>query len=327
MRALVLVAAVLAATSCGVREPAGQPSEQLPRSAAIAPRALASAERDCTVSWARHYRSLDLMADAADLIVRAQVVARDVVQLRAFGANESVSLRDARRTTLRVLETLKGAAEAEVRVIEDACPGLDDAPADEWILFLGAPFDRRYGPDDPRVHRVTLGGPQGQLRIRASRVAGPFFEFQHVVREYGGATAGELLADLRAVRQLDLGPSRALVAAAGWTVLTGHDVDDVPLPTDLAQPALGDELAFRVFADASRRAGYDLAAFAGRTLRAVTYLLERDRPSTEKQYRATVLHYQGKVVGAWVTVGHNIGEREIYAVTERDAALASRGRR
>lgn len=42
---------------------------------------------------------------------------------------------------------------------------------------------------------------------------------------------------------------------------------------------------------------------------------------------ATVLHYQGKVVGAWVTVGHNIGEREIYAVTERDAALASRGRR
>jgi len=327
MRALLLATALLAAHSSGVREPAGQASEQIPQPEAAAPRVLASAERDCTVSWVHDYRSLDLMADAADLIVRAQVVGQDVVQLRAFGANGRVSLRDARRTTVRVLETLKGAAEPSVRVIEDVCPGLEDKPGDEWILFLGTPFDPKYGPDDPRVHRFTVGGPQGQFRIRASRIAGPFFAFQHVVREYGGTAAGELLADLRAVRPLDLGPSRSLLERAGWAVLARGDVDDIRLPADFAQPARFGDLPFHVFADASRRAGHDLAPFAGRTLRAVSYLLELDRPSTEKQYRATVLHSQGAVVGTWITVGHNIGDGEIYAVTERDAALAARGRR
>lgn len=324
-----LVVAVLVATSCGTREPAAQPSEH-PDPAAplvVAPRPLASADRDCTVSWSRDYRSLDLLADGADLIARAQIVGQDVVQLRAFGANGRVSLRDARRTTVRVLETLKGAAEPEVRVIEDACPGLDGQPGDEWVLFLGTPFDPKHGPDDPRDHRVTLGGPQGQFRIRASRIAGPFFAFQRVVREYGGATSAELLADLRAVRQLDLGPSRALLERAGWAVLPGRDVDDIRLPADFAQPARFGDLPFRVFADASRRAGQDLAPFAGMTLRAVSYLLELDRPSTEKQYRATVLHAQGGVVGTWITVFHNIGDWEVYAVTERGAALASRGRR
>ncbi|MBA2370768.1 MAG: hypothetical protein H0V71_03880, partial [Chloroflexi bacterium] len=74
MRALLLATALLAAHSSGVREPAGQASEQIPQPEAAAPRVLASAERDCTVSWSHDYRSLDLMADAADLIVRAQVV-------------------------------------------------------------------------------------------------------------------------------------------------------------------------------------------------------------------------------------------------------------
>lgn len=279
------------------------------------------------MSWAQSYRSLDLLADAAEVIVRAQAVAEDTVQLRAFGANGSVRLREARRTTLQVIETLKGVAEREVRVVEDVCPGLALAPGEEWVLFLGAPFDPKYGPDDPRVHRFTLGGPQGQFRIRASLIAGPFFRFQHVVRGYGGATSAELLSDLRAVRQIDLGLSRAIVARAGWTVLPGHRVDDLQLPSDEAMPLPGHERPFRVFADASRRAGYDITAFGGRTLRAVSYLLELDRPSTEKQYRATIVHDRGTVVGGWITVAHNLGDGEVFAFTERDAALASRGRR
>jgi len=99
MRALLLATALLATCSSGVRAPAGQASKRDLRPEAAAPRVLASAERDCTVSWSHDYRSLDLMADAADLIVRAQVVGQEIVQLRAFGANGQVSLRDARRTT------------------------------------------------------------------------------------------------------------------------------------------------------------------------------------------------------------------------------------
>jgi len=279
------------------------------------------------VSWAQSYRSLDLLTDAADVVVRAQAVAEDTVQLRAFGANGSVHLRDARRTTLQVVETLKGVAELEVRVIEDVCPGLALAPGEEWVLFLGAPFDPKHGPDDSRIHRFTLGGAQGQFRIRASHIAGPFFRFQHVVRGYGGTTSAELLSDVRAVRQLDLGLSRAIVARAGWTVLPGHQVDDLQLPADEAMPLPGHERPFRLFADASRRTGYDLAPFGGRTLRAVSYLLEVNRPSTEKQYRATIVHERGAVVGGWITVAHNLGDTELFALGERDAALASRGRR
>ena len=331
MRTALVVVVLLVAVSCGAREPAAQPSERpdtdAPAPLVVAPRPLASADRDCTVSWAQSFRSLDLLTDAADVVIRAQVVAEDTVQLRAFGANGSVRLREARRTTLRVVETLKGVAEPEVRVIEDVCPGLALAPGDEWVLFLGAAFDPKYGPDGPGLHRFTLGGPQGQFRIRASRISGPFFRFQHVVREYGGATSAELLSDVRAVRQLDLGLSRAIVARAGWTVLPGHRVLDLQLPGDATMPLPGHERPFGVFADASRRAGYDLAAFGGRTLREVSYRLELDRPSTEKQYRATVLHDRGAVVGGWITVAHDLGDSEVFALTERDAALASRGRR
>ena len=331
MRTALLAGLLLFALSCGARQPATQPSEhpatEAPAPVAVTPRPLAPADRDCAVSWAQSYRLLDLLTDAADGVVRAQAVAEDTVQLRAFGANGSVHLRDARRTTLRVIETLRGVAEPEVRVVEDVCPGLTLAPGEEWVLFLGAPFDPKHGPDDPRVHRFTLGGPQGQFRIRASQIAGPFFRFQHVVRGYGGAASAELLSDVRAVRQLDLALSNAVVARAGWTVLPGHQVDDLQLPGDEAMPLSGHERPFRVFADASRRAGYDLAAFGGRTLRAVSYLLELDRPSTEKQYRATILHDRGAVVGGWVTLSHNLGDSEVFALAERAAALASRGRR
>lgn len=331
MRTALLAGVLVVAASCGAREPATQPSERpapnAPAPVVGTPRPLAPADRDCTVSWAQSYRSLDLLTDAADVVVRAQAMAEDTVQLRAFGANGSVHLRDARRTTLRVIETLKGVGEPEVRVIEDVCPGLTLAPGAEWVLFLGSPIDPKYGPDDPLVHRFTLGGPQGQFRIRASQIAGPFFPFQHVVRGYGGATSAELLADVRAVRQLDLGLSRAVVARAGWTVLPGHQVDDLQLPSDEAIPLPGHERPFRVFADASRRAGHDLATFGGRTLRAVSCLLELDRPSTEKQYRATVVHDRGALFGGWITVSHDLGDTEVFALTERAAALASRGRR
>ena len=59
----------------------------------------------------------------------------------------------------------------------------------------------------------------------------------------------------------------------------------------------------------------------------MSYLLELDRPSTEKQYRATVVHGRGVVVGGWITVSHDLGDTEVFALTERAAALASRGRR
>ena len=163
-------------------------------------RAGPAATRDCVVDWVRHYRTLAELAQDARLVVRATAVRQDVVQLKAFGGAGDVSRRDARRTTLRVTSVLRATvpAPAEVRVLEDACPNLEAGPDEEWVLFLRR-WDPRYGPDDPGDHWISAGGPQGQFRIRAGAVSGPYFVFADAVNAYQGTSVDRLVADVAAL--------------------------------------------------------------------------------------------------------------------------------
>ncbi len=129
------------------------------------------------------------------MIVRAVAIAQDTVQLTpGFGPRPT---RDARRTTFRVVETLKGAATPEIRLLEDVCPNLDVRSGDEWLLFATR-WDNSHGPAGGGQHYFSAGGPQGQFRSAAGRVSGPFFAFAELVRSYEGATIDEVLRDTRA---------------------------------------------------------------------------------------------------------------------------------
>jgi hypothetical protein len=279
------------------------------------------------VTWSRGYRSIDLLTESAELIVRGVVAGTGTVQLNAFGANNAVSVRTARRTTLRVTETLKqppGAAPTEVNVVEDVCPHLGQIGTGDWILFAQR-LDPPYAPDDGRVYYVTLGGPQGQFRFENDRVVGPFFTFARVVHSYEGARAQEIRADVAAVRPVDVPSARALIERYGWTTIRGPSVQDEPLPRDFSYD--DGSGAFEVYAIASRAVGLELRGFAGQMLRGATFLLDYDRPSTEKQYLATVLFdSSGQVVGAWLTAGGDSGPWEVFPLSERDRARAAGGR-
>ncbi len=129
--------------------------------------------------------------------MRAVALSTDTAQLKAFAAGSVVSLRDARRTTFRVVETLKGTTTAEIRVLEDVCPNLEVRPGDEWVLFAYR-FDPTYGPTSGGEHFITLGGPQSQIRFTSGKVSGPFFRFADLVHSYEGAAIDEVLRDVRA---------------------------------------------------------------------------------------------------------------------------------
>ena len=164
------------------------------------PRQTTATTLDCTVSWSKHYRTLDELVHDAEVIVRATAVAQDEVQLRpGFGREPT---RSARRTTFEVTETLKGSASVrEIRVLEDVCPNLTATPGEEWLLFAHRWTDpATYGPDEPGDHYFTLGGPQGQFRARGGVVAGPFYRFADLVHSYEGASVAELMVDVHSVR-------------------------------------------------------------------------------------------------------------------------------
>lgn len=149
------------------------------------------------VSWVDHFTSIGQIAAKAEIIVRAVPIATDIVHLKAFAAGNVVSLRDARRTTFRVVETLKGTTTAEIRVLEDVCPNLDVRPGQEWLLFEQR-WDPKYGPESGGEHFISLGGPQGQIRFSSGKVSGPFFLFADLVHSYEGASIDEVLRDVRA---------------------------------------------------------------------------------------------------------------------------------
>jgi hypothetical protein len=205
MRAfVVLIYLVTLTTACGshasqVSSAGATPSSAstvAPVTAAPTPRVTSGATKDCTVSWAHHYRTLADLAAAADVVVRAVPIAQDIVQLRpGFGPKAT---RDARRTTFAVTSVVrtKGAQPPEVRVLEDVCPNLESRPGDEWLLFLYRWDPAGYGPDDPHEHWLALGGPQGQFRFAQGVVSGPFYVFAEVVHSYEGATVAEVVADL-----------------------------------------------------------------------------------------------------------------------------------
>lgn len=46
----------------------------------------------------------------------------------------------------------------------------------------------------------TLGGPQGQFRVANGIVSGPFYRFAEAVHSYEGATIGDLIGDMHALR-------------------------------------------------------------------------------------------------------------------------------
>jgi len=153
--------------------------------------------RDCAVSWVDHFTAIPDLAAKAEVIVRAVALSQDTVQLKAFAAGNVVSLRDARRTTFRVVDTLKGSAPAEIRVLEDVCQNLDLKPGEEWLLFVYR-WDNTYGPDGGGTHFVTDGGPQGQFRFDGGTVSGPFYVFADVVHSFEGASIDEVMRDVRA---------------------------------------------------------------------------------------------------------------------------------
>jgi hypothetical protein len=196
--AMLCIASLL--TACGTAagpgpsgRPGASPSASATPSASV--RITSPATRDCAVSWADHFTTLSDLAAKAEVIVRAVAVAQDTVQLTpGFGAQRT---RDARRTTLRTVETLKGTTAASIRVLEDVCPNLEVRPGEEWLLFAYRWDTATYGPAEGGEHFLTRGGPQGQFRFGAGRVVGPFFPFAGVVHSYEGATMEEVLADVR----------------------------------------------------------------------------------------------------------------------------------
>jgi hypothetical protein len=176
----------------------GGPSEQ-PSAfplASLTARVTSRTTRDCTVDWVDHFKTLADLVGKAEVIVRGVAVAQDIVQLTpGFGAQNT---RDARRTTFRVVETLKGSVSSPIRVLEDVCANLEVRPGEEWVLFLYR-WDNTYGPIEGGEHFMTRGGPQGQFRFGDGKVMGPFFVFADVVHSYEGASIDEVLRDVHAV--------------------------------------------------------------------------------------------------------------------------------
>jgi len=165
-------------------------------SVAAAPRATTPAALRCMVSFAHHYDSVASLAADAQLVVRATATAQDVVQLRpGFGPRAT---RDARRTTFAVTDVVRTTGErpSEIRVLEDVCPNLTASDGDEWLLFLYRWVPGDHGPDDPHDHWMSEGGPQGQFRIHAGKVSGPFWDTAGVVHSYEGAPLAEVIADI-----------------------------------------------------------------------------------------------------------------------------------
>ena len=152
---------------------------------------------DCPlVSWADHFETLAELAPKAEVIVRAVATGQDTVQLTpGFGARPT---RDARRTTFRIVEVIKGAVAGPVRVLEDVCPNVDVRDGEEWLLFAYRWDSSVNGPPGGTEHFLTRGGPQGQFRFAGGTVSGPFFAFAGVVHSYEGASIDEVLRDVRA---------------------------------------------------------------------------------------------------------------------------------
>ena len=151
-------------TSAGAIE-TGRPSPATTIPARTTPRVTTEATLDCTVSWVDHFTSIEQISAKAETIVRAVALSSDTVQLKAFAAGNVASLRDARRTTFRVVESVKGTPPAEIRVLEDVCPNLSVRPGEEWV---------------------------------SGKVSGPFFRFADLVHSYEGATIDEVMRDVRA---------------------------------------------------------------------------------------------------------------------------------
>ena len=193
--AIVLLVSVLSA--CGTTVGAagsGRPSATASASPSV--RVTSLTTRDCTVSWVDHFTTLPDLVAKAEVIVRAIALEQDTAQLTpGFGAQPT---RDARRTTFRVVETLKGTITGRIRVLEDVCPNLDVRAGDEWLLFAYRWDSSGHGPADGGEHFITRGGPQGQFRFTGDKVSGPFFTFAGVVHSYEGASIDEVLRDVRA---------------------------------------------------------------------------------------------------------------------------------
>jgi hypothetical protein len=193
---LAAIALALLMSACG--STAGGTAASGRSSAPATIRPTTATTRDCTVDWVDHFKTMRDLAAKAEVIVRAVALSQDTTQLKAFAAGNVVSLRDARRTTFRVVDTLKGSAPAEMRVLEDVCQNLDVKPGEEWLLFAYR-WDNAYGPDGGGEHFVTDGGPQGQFRFSAGKVIGPFYVFADVVHSYEGASIDEVMRDVRTV--------------------------------------------------------------------------------------------------------------------------------
>ncbi len=188
--ALALVAVLL--VGCGDAGSAGTP----PIPSGGGPAATTIGDRDCTVSWARYYKTLAELVEDSPVIVRATPLVTDRATLYAFDGSGARFSRDARRTTFRVTKQLKGPALSEVYVVEDVCENIETRPGEAWLI-LAHEFAPPFAPGPG--YYVASGGPQGQFRLVNGRVAGTYFVFAPVVRSYDGISVDRLAQDIAAV--------------------------------------------------------------------------------------------------------------------------------
>ncbi len=296
--------------------PSSTPSQAATAQASARP--LASAALGCTASFAESFRSVQSLVERADVVARGRVTADEPTVLYAVDASGRQP-RGARVTTLAVEEVFKGAPAKELKILADACPAIGPGPH-EWLVF-GSLADPRYGPDAAGPHYVSIGGPQGQIRLAAGRVAGPYYGVQSVARALDDLPLAVIGSELRAAVNADASPAaRAIFEREGWSVVRTWSLTELTLPGSAGfaaplQPLCG-EATVEHCAALSARVGLDLRAGAGRDVRVLRYVLEYPTPVGGGPYPPTgvAVAMGGHVVGAWVL---SAVTRDVYAVSDR----------
>ena len=281
-------------------------------------RPLASAALGCTAQFVESHRSIQALVERADVVVRGRVTAEEPTVMYAIAGSGRLPL-GRQLTTIAVDEVFKGGSARELKFLADACPAIGPG-ADEWIVF-GSLADPRYGPDAPGPHYVSVGGPQGQIRLTAGRVAGPYYAVQRVARGLDAHPLGTVSAALRAAASADAsGAARALFERHGWSVVRTSSLNELTLPAAAGfasplEPLCG-LASVAHCADLSARAGLDLRAVAGRDVRLIRYVLEFPTPVGGGAYPPTgvAVVADAQVFGAWVV---SAVTRDVYAVPDR----------
>lgn len=313
---LFLTAALIVLAACGdrlgVSASGGSPS---PVAKTEAPRPTGFAV-SCHADYAEHYTALETLVDRADLVVGGVVT-----DVGAAPIQSGAPLGNMRQITLRSSWLMKAPRPlATINVLETPCPLYDTRSGDEWIVFLS----RYWGPGVPSEagYYIPIGGVQSVFIARDGVILRPREPREApVVAAYAGKRPGDLQVDVGRIRPVD-GDARALFERYGWRTTSTFLIQELTLPTDAGAIRNGLERPLSSYSAVSSRIGLDLRPYLGRDAELLQITLERERDPGEMRIPPigyTVI-VDRKVVGAWVLL---YPQRDIYAVDERDAALAA----